>query len=270
MPETQKDERVGLVLLGAVAGDIIGSVHEYDAWKEYDFPLFGPRSKFTDDSVLTLAIAEAIVSGRSYLDCVREFAPRYPRAGYGGMFRAWMASDNAAPYNSYGNGSAMRVSPVGWAFDSVEEVLREAEASAAITHNHPEGIKGAQATALAVYMARTGADKKSIKGEIEERFGYDLDRTVDGIRPGYKFDVTCMGTVPEAVIAFLDSEDFEDAVRKAVSLGGDADTLAAITGAIAEAFYGAVPREIASEVEIRLPAELWVTVEVFSAKYGVE
>ena len=179
----------------------------------------------------------------------------YPNSGYGGMFRQWMHAENPQPYNSFGNGSAMRVSPVGWAFNTVEEVLREAEASAAVTHNHPEGIKGAQAVALAIFRARSGSTKDEIRAETTQRFGYDLSSTLDEIRPTYQFDETCQKTVPPAIIAFLESLDFEDAIRKAISLGGDADTLAAITGSIAEAFYGGVPQEIVKEVQPRVPEE---------------
>ncbi len=179
-----------------------------------------------------------------------------------------MHSDDPRPYNSFGNGSAMRVSAAGWAFDTLEEVLSEAERSAAVTHNHPEGIKGAQATALCVYLARMGGSKEEIKQEVITRFGYDLERTLDEIRPSYKFNEICQETVPEAIIAFLESDDYEDAVRKAISLGGDADTLGAITGAIAEAFYGGVPAEIAEEVMKRLPAELKSVVIEFGTRFG--
>ena len=253
-----------LRLLGAIAGDVIGSVYEFHAPKRTDFALFTPSSRFTDDSVLTLAVADAVISKRGYLESIRTYALAYPHSGYGGFFRRWMYSDHPEPYNSFGNGSAMRVSAVGWAFNTLEDVLRQAEASAAVTHNHPEGIKGAQAVALAIFLARTGAGKDEIRGEITERFGYDLSRTLDEIRPTYSFDETCQKTVPPAIIAFLESEDYEDAVRKAISLGGDADTLAAITGSIAEAFYGGVPEEIAAEVRKRLPDELWQVIERFS------
>ena len=255
-------------LLGALVGDVIGSLYEFSAQKSTDFPLFCEDSELTDDSILTLAVADAIVNGRSYLECIREYAMVYPDSGYGGFFRQWMYSNDPQPYDSFGNGSAMRVSPIGWAFDTVEDVLREAEASAAVTHNHPEGIKGAQAVALAIFRARTGASKDDIRREISERFGYNLSLTLDEIRPTYQFDETCQKTVPPAMVAFLESENFEDAIRKAVSLGGDADTLAAITGSIAEAFYGGVPEEIAIEVWRRVPRELQEIVERFSRKYS--
>jgi ADP-ribosylglycohydrolase len=251
-------------MIGAIAGDIIGSPYEGFPIKTKDFPLFGLTSRFTDDTVLTIAIADAIVSGRSYFEAVRSHSLRYPRAGYGGGFREWIHATNPAPYNSWGNGSAMRVSPVGFAFNDESTVLIEAERSAAITHNHPEGVKGAQATALAIFMARTGSDKNQIRDAIAERFHYDMNRTVDGIRLGYAFDISCQGTVPEALIAFLDSTSYEGAVRNAVSLGGDSDTLACIAGGIAQAFYGGVPEEIESQARRRLPADLAAVLDSFS------
>ena len=255
-----------LCLLGALAGDVIGSVYEFNPVKHTHFRLFSPSSRITDDSVLTLAVADAILSGKSYLECIHQYAQTYPNCGYGGFFRQWMRSDDPQPYNSFGNGSAMRVSPVGWAFDNIDHVLREAEASAAVTHNHPEGIKGSQAVALAIFRARTGARKDEIRQEITARFGYDLYPALKDIRPSYQFDETCQGTVPPAIIAFLESDDFEDAIRKSISLGGDADTLAAITGSIAEAYYGGVPQEIVAQLRERIPVELWNVVEKFSQK----
>ena len=252
-------------LLGAIAGDMIGSPYEHTAHKSVEFPLFSPRSQFTDDSVLTIAIADAILNEKSYQAAILEWARHYPNAGYGGYFRSWMSASDPRPYNSFGNGSAMRVSPVGWAFNTVEDILHEAEASAAPTHNHPEGIKGAQATALAIYLARTGRSKEEIRADLSARFAYDLDRTIAQIRPEYRYNETCQQTVPEALIAFLDSHDFEDAIRLAVSLGGDADTLAAITGAVAEAYYGDVPAEIAREVRQRLPDKLLQVMAEFTA-----
>jgi ADP-ribosylglycohydrolase len=257
-------------MLGAVCGDIIGSVYEHGGlpFKQMDFPLFSPGSRFTDDSVLTLAVAHAILIGADYGKSIRSFARKWPHAGYGGAFRVWMNSDTAGPYHSFGNGSAMRVSAVGLAFDSAEKVLAQAEASANPTHNHPEGVKGAQAVALAVFRARTGASKPEIADEITRLFGYDLSRTADDIRPGYSFDVTCQGSVPEALCVFLDSTDWEDAVRKAVSLGGDTDTQAAIAGAVAEAFYSGVPGPIAARALTYLPAELKGIIDRFYEKYA--
>jgi ADP-ribosylglycohydrolase len=252
-------------MIGAIAGDIIGSVHEFHPIKTKRFSLFGNGNTFTDDTVLTVAVADAILTGRDYGVVIAEYAERYPKAGYGGSFRQWVRSWDRKPYGSFGNGSAMRVSPVGWAFNTVREVLREAKRSAEVTHNHPEGIKGAQATALAVYLARKGKDKAAIKEEIKTRFGYNLDRTLDKIRPDYSFDVTCQGSVPESIIAFLEADDYEDAVRNAVSLGGDADTQACIAGGIAEAFCGGVPEAIAEQVLPMLPLGLRKVVEAFSS-----
>jgi len=257
-------------MIGAIAGDIIGSVYERYPIKTKDFPLFHPKCCFTDDTVLTIAIAKAILGDRNYLKDVRGIGRKYPHAGYGGLFTRWLHSTEPEPYNSWGNGSAMRVSPVGFAFDNVDTVLEEAARTAKISHNHPEGVKGAQATALSVYLARTAQDKTLIKKEVVQRFGYDLDRTVEEIRPSYGFDVSCQGTVPEAIIAFLDSDSWEDAVRNAISLGGDSDTLACITGGIAEAFYGPAAPNILNEVKACLTGELWQITAQFCHKYGIK
>jgi ADP-ribosylglycohydrolase len=256
-------------MLGAIAGDIVGSVYERRPIKRTDFPLFQEGSRFTDDSVLTAGVADAILQERGYADAIRDWGRRYPTAGYGGSFLAWLARDDAGPYGSWGNGSAMRVSPVGWAFDNVDRVLAEAEASAAVTHDHPEGIKGAHATALAVYLARTGASKARIRDELSDRFAYDLTRSPEEIRPGYRFDVSCQGSVPESLVAFLHADDFESAVRIAVSLGGDTDTMAAIAGAVAEAFHGGVPAPIARETRARLTAEILEVCDAFNARHDV-
>lgn len=257
-------------MIGAIAGDIIGSVYESNPIKTKDFPLFHPRSTFTDDSVLTIAIAKAILEAEDYRKVVWETARKYPRAGYGGSFINWILSENPKPYNSWGNGSAMRVCPVGWAFDEAETVVREAAKTAEISHNHPEGIKGAQATALAVFLARSTKDKAHIKKEVSQRFGYDLNRTVDTIRPSYGFDVSCAGTVPEAIIAFLDSESYIDAVRNAISLGGDSDTLACIAGGIAEAYYGPVEHRIGEKVKMCLTKHLWTITNTFYKRYVIQ
>ncbi len=254
-------------MIGAVAGDIIGSVYEASPIKTKQFPLFHPCCRFTDDSVLTIAVAQAILTDGDYRRWIREIGRRYPQAGYGGTFIRWLQSSDPQPYNSWGNGSAMRVSPVGWAFDSIDAVLLEAARTAEISHNHPEGIKGAQAVALAVFLAGRSRDKELIKKELAERFGYDLNRTVETIRPSYAFDISCQGTVPEAVVAFLDADSYEDAVRNAVSLGGDSDTLACITGAIAEAYYGPVDQPILDKVKECLTADLWAIAEQFGGKY---
>jgi ADP-ribosylglycohydrolase len=227
-------------MIGAITGDIVGSVYEWNNIKTKTFELFDERAGFTDDSVLTVALAEAILDDQDYGQLMKEYVRLYPSptGGYGGYFYRWANSDSSEPYNSFGNGAAMRVSPAGWAYETLQETLDAAEQYTAVTHNHPEGIKGGQATSAAIYMARTGASKAEIRSYIQETFGYDLNRTVDEIRPGYSFDASCQGTVPEAIVAFLDSTDFEDAIRNAISLGGDSDTLACITGGIAEAFYG--------------------------------
>jgi len=254
-------------VIGAIAGDIIGSVYEHRPIKRKDFPLFDSRCRFTDDSVLTIAVAHAILTGGSYMESMREIGRRYPSAGYGRSFVQWLYTNNPEPYHSWGNGAAMRVSPVGFAFDTAEEVLRQAQKTAEISHNHAEGIKGAQATALAVFLARTGRDKEQIRTQIRRRFGYNLDHTVDEIRPTYAFDISCQGTVPAAVIAFLDAQSYEDAVRNAISLGGDSDTLGCITGGIAEAYYGAVPPHIRTRVESTLTEDLWAITESFCRRY---
>jgi ADP-ribosylglycohydrolase len=256
-------------MFGAIAGDVIGSVYEYYPMKDYDFSLFQPHSTFTDDTVLTVAVAHAILRGEGYDVSLKAFGRRYPGQGYGSMFNVWLHKAESEPYNSWGNGSAMRVSPVGFAFDSVDEVLKQAEKSASATHNHPEGIKGAQATALAIYLARAGGKKTKIKDEISSRFGYDLSRTLEEIRPTYTFNESCYRTVPEAIIAFLESDDYEDAIRKSVSLGGDSDTQACITGGIAQAYYKAIPRKIVERVNGLLPEEFLKIVEEFNNKFKV-
>jgi ADP-ribosylglycohydrolase len=254
-------------MIGAIAGDIIGSIYEHRPIKIKDFPLFHPQCRFTDDTVLTVAVADAILKGRSYKQSMRDIGRRYPMAGYGRAFTDWLLSEHPKPYNSWGNGAAMRVSPVGFAFNTENEVLREAENTAIVSHNHPEGIKGAQATALAVYFARMGYSKEEIREQIGRRFGYNLERQVDDIRPSYTFDVSCQGTVPEAIIAFLDAISYEDAVRNAISLGGDSDTLACITGGIAEAFYQNIPDHILAKVREILARDLSKITEAFCEKY---
>ena len=250
-------------MIGAITVDIIGSAYEFDNAGRYDFDPFPPRADFTDDTVLTIAIADAILSGRDYGESVREYALDYPGRGYGGMFCQWIHNDDPKPYNSYGNGSAMRVSPIGWAFDSLEKTLEEAEKSAAITHNHPEGIKGAQAVAAGIFLARTGHTKKEIKEFVTDNFSYNLDRPLSEIKPFYSFDETCQRTVPEAFTCFLESENFEDAIRKAIWLGGDSDTLACITGGFAEAYYREIPEEWIERSRRILDDRLNGVVDVF-------
>ena len=256
-------------MLGAIAGDIIGSVYEGNPIKTKEFPLFSPYCRFTDDTVLTVAIAKAILEGREYVDTVRELGRKYINAGYGAMFLKWLNSPDPTPYNSWGNGSAMRVSPIGFAFDTKDKVLLEAKKSSEITHNHPEAIKGAQAVAYCIYLCRKKIGKEEIRQEISRSFGYDLEFTVEEIRPSYHFDVSCKGTVPPAIICFLDSDSYEDAVRNAVSLGGDSDTLACITGAISEAYYGSVPEYIVRHVKKYIPEEFWEIVKRFYCKFNL-
>lgn len=254
-------------MLGAIAGDVFGASYEFQSFKEEDFDLFSLPRFFTDDTVLTIATAETLMGDGDYAAAYRRWGGRYPNRCYGGRFLDWLDDSSLGPYNSYGNGSAMRVSPIGWAFDSLIEVLEEAERSASVTHNHPEGIKGAQAAAGSIYLARMGASRVEIRDEIAYRFGYDLERTVEGIRPGYSFDVTCQGSVPEALIAFFDAEDFEHSIRLAISLGGDADTQAAITGGVAEAFWCGVPKRIENEVRGVLEKPLLEVLDRFTRRH---
>jgi ADP-ribosylglycohydrolase len=256
-------------VLGAIVGDIVGSVHEGTGIKTKDFPLWVPRSTFTDDTVLTVAVAEWTLSGQNLVDLLHAYTHNFPGRGYGGMFFNWVQRGQRHPYNSYGNGSAMRVSPVGFAFETMEEVLSWAERSAAVTHNHPEGIRGAQATAAAIFLARRVKDKKQIRNMLQSQFGYDLSARLDEIRPTYEFHESCQRTVPQALAAFFESTSYEDAIRNAISLGGDADTLACITGGIAEAYYGGVPQEIADQAMARLDKRLIEVVDQFRARFGL-
>jgi len=253
-------------MYGAILGDMIGSPYEFDMGnKSKDFPLFSERSTFTDDTVMTIAVGWVFLDVQPGADegwiryrLIREmqrFGKMFPDAGYGGMFRRWLRDRDPQPYNSFGNGSAMRVSAAAWLYNDIESVRRMAKLSAEVTHNHPEGIKGAEATAAAIFLARTGKSKAEIKAYIEENFGYDLSRTCDEIRPNYRHVESCQETVPEAITAFLEGETFEDVIRTAVSLGGDCDTLTCIAGSIAEGFYG-VPEELKQECRNRLPAQL--------------
>lgn len=253
-----------LVVMGAICGDIIGSCYEAHKTKNYDFNLFSEKSRFTDDTVCSIGIADALIHDEPFDSHLQYWCRKYPKAGYGGRFRFWLLSDDMKPYNSWGNGSAMRVSAVGAYAGSLVEVLDLARRSAEITHNHPAGIKGAQATALAIFLALRGYSKDEIKSAIEENFGYDLSRRYDDIQPYYGFDVSCQGSVPESIIAFLESDDYESAVRKAVALGGDADTMAAIAGSIAAAFYGEIPMHILDECILRLPYEIRDVINNFN------
>ena len=254
-------------ILGAIIGDVIGSVYEWNNVKTIEFPLFKDETSFTDDSVLTIATMKAIVDKIPYQKAYQEYGRNYPNRGYGERFIWWLMEANPKPYDSWGNGSAMRVSPIGWTYDNLEDVLKEAKKSAEVSHNHPEGIKGAQAVASAVYLARNGNSKNEIKDYITKNFDYDLNRNLDEIRPKYKFDVSCQGSVPEAIIAFLESTDFENAIRLAISIGGDSDTIACISGAIAEAYYKEIPENIKNGVLELLPKEFMEFIDKFSYNF---
>ena len=259
-------------MLGAILGDMIGAPYEFDrSPKVKEFPLFCSRSEFTDDSVMTVAVAEALMNAAgktegetetALVSSMRKWGERYPDAGYGGMFYRWLRAEKPEPYGSFGNGSAMRVSSAGWLYGSMEETRRMARLTARVTHNHPEGIKGAEAAASVIYLARTGGSKEEIRDYVTREFGYDLSRTCDEIRPAYRHVESCQETVPEAITAFLEGTDFEDVIRTAVSLGGDCDTLTCIAGAMAEACYG-IPQEIREEGRRRLPGDMLSVVDRF-------
>ena len=256
-------------MLGAIAGDVIGSVYEGVLPGPEDFPLFHERCGPTDDSVLTIAVAEAILDGEPYATAIRRWGRRHPHAGYGGMFFTWMRDDARGPYNSYGNGSAMRVSPAAWVHDTLEATLDEAQRTAEVTHNHPEGIRGAQAVAGAIFVARTGGGRERVRRLVQGRSGYDASLPLEQMRRDSRFDVTCQGTVPQAVSVALVSTSVEDAIRKAISVGGDADTLACIAGSIAEALHGGLPRALADAVLARLDDRQRAVTERFVARHGV-
>lgn len=254
-------------MLGAIIGDIIGSVYEKREIKTTDFEIFSKWSRFTDDTVLTIATADCILNSGDFTNYYQKYGKEYPKKGYGGTFQNWIFSENPQPYNSWGNGSAMRVSPIGYVYDTIEETLQKAKESAEVTHNHPEGIKGAQAIAAAIFIARNSGSKEEIKQYITETFKYDLNRTVESIRPSYSFDVSCQGSVPEAIIAFIDGRDFESTIRLAISLGGDADTLAAMAGSVAEAYFKEIPSELRLESIKRLPDDFIAIIDEFYLKY---
>ncbi len=254
-------------MLGAIVGDVVGSVYEWNNIRTKEFELFDEKCDFTDDTVMTLAVAQALMQGGAsgdYASCMQRLGREWPGRGYGLRFLTWLHEEEPEPYNSFGNGSAMRVAPVAWCFNTLQEVEQAAAASAAVTHNHPEGIRGAQATAAAIFLAREGKGKQETRRYIENTYGYNLSRTLDEIRPNHTFNETCMYTVPEALTAFLESTDFEDALRNAISLGGDSDTLAAITCAVAEAAYG-IPEDIRRMTCAFLPPELKKILTDFEA-----
>lgn len=262
-------------MYGAILGDMIGAPYEFDMGnKKKEFPLFGQRSQFTDDSIMSIAVAEALmdtdgesdeVVKNALISSMQRWGKKYPGAGYGARFIGWIYEENPQPYNSFGNGSAMRVSSVGWMYNTLEETRKMAKLTAEVTHNHPEGIKGAEATASAIFLARNGKTKEEIKDYIIKEFGYDLSRTCDEIRPTYHHVESCQETVPEAITAFLEGNDFEDVIRTAVSLGGDCDTLTCIAGGIAEAFY-CVPDELKAECRNRLTPDILQVLERFDSK----
>jgi len=266
-------------MIGAILGDIIGSPFEFDRGNKCkEFPLFSEESAYTDDTVMTLAVGKTFIEAQFNIsdegilemlaNNMRQFGSMYPNAGYGGMFHRWLHDPKCQAYNSFGNGSAMRVSSVAWLYNDIDSVRHAAKLSSEVTHNHPEGIKGAEATASAIFLARTGHSKEEIKEYIIQEFGYDLSRTCDEIRPYYYHTETCMETVPEAIAAFLEGESFEDVIRTAVSLGGDCDTLTAISGSIAEGYYG-VPEELREECYKRLPEPLLKVLKDFETYLGL-
>ena len=263
------------MLMGAILGDIAGSIYEFDPHKSTDINIQDKRMDYTDDTIMTIAVADWILNDKLHtekglVERMQQWGRRYPHpmGAYGNMFAQWLRTDNPKPYNSWGNGSAMRVSAVGFAFDTLEETMNVAKKCAEVTHDHPEGIKGAQATAAAIFMARTGSPKEVIRRYITDTFGYNLDRSCDDIRPTYGFDGSCQGTVPESIIAFLDSKDYEDALRLCISLGGDADTMGAITGAIAGAYYNKMPYALYEFGMEKLPKDIQNVVGLFNSKYG--
>lgn len=262
-------------MIGSIIGDIVGSIYEFtpNNIKTKQFEFFNPNGSYTDDSILTFATADWLLHGGEVAHYYSKYGEKYPwpMGGYGGGFKLWLVRSirhqDYRPYNSCGNGSAMRVGPVGWAFDTIEEILAKAKESAECTHNHPEGIKGAQATALAIMMARHGCDKNEIRSEIEKRFEYDLQFTCEQIRPTYTWGGTCQDSVPQAIVAFLDGEDYEDSIRNAISIGGDSDTIGCITGSIAEAYFG-VPADLRNSAMNYLPEEFQSIISEFEDKFG--
>ncbi len=254
-------------MLGAITGDIVGSIYEHANIKTKDFPLFGPGCRFTDDTVLSVAVADCLLNEGDFAATLRAYTRAHPRRGYGGLFLRWALDDDLPAYGSWGNGSAMRVSPAGFAARNEDEALALAARSAVVSHDHPDAVAGAQAVALAIYLARRGRDRAVIRAEIAARFGYDLTQSVAEIRARYAFDVACAGTVPPALTCALEAEDFEDALRNAVSIGGDTDTVACIAGGLAEALFG-LPEEIAAQARGYLTDDLKAVVARFYATYA--
>lgn len=255
-------------ILYAIAGDVVGSAYEFHNHRSPDVDLFNPRNTFTDDTVLTVAVADAILHNKDFANTIWEYGNNYPNRGYGGRFANWLDRQDKQPYNSYGNGSAMRVSAAGFTAKGLDEALELARRSAVATHNHPEGIKGAQATAAAIFLARHGSSKNEIRQHLTAHFGYDLSFSIEQIRPHYRFDETCQGSVPQSIVAFLESTDYRHALQLAISLGGDSDTIACIAGGIAGAFYKNMPRDIELFVKERLPEEFLAIIKAFDERFG--
>jgi len=263
--ESLKNSRT---IIGAIAGDVIGSKYEWKNTKQTDFELFTKDTDFTDDTVLTIAVADCILNHKDFSDTIKAYGRKYPNRGYGSSFKSWLHTVESKPYNSWGNGSAMRVSAVGFACTSLGEVMEMAKNSAEVTHNHPEGIKGAQAIAASIFLAQNNRPKHDIKKYVIDHFDYDLNRKVEQIRPSYHFDVSCQGSVPEAIIAFMESTDYESAIRIAISLGGDSDTIACMAGGIAAAFYKNVPNHIINKVIDILPLEFLKIIHEFDSSFN--
>ena len=255
-------------MIGAVIGDIIGSRFEFNNHRSEDFTLFTEKSKVTDDTILTIATADCLLHNKEYANTYQVYSQKYPNGNYGGMFSEWIYASNPKPYDSFGNGSGMRVSPVGWFYSNPEDTLKEAEKSAVVTHNHPEGVKGAQSIAMAIFLARNGSSKEEIKSAIESKFNYALDFQLDILRKTNKFDETCQVTVPQSIYCILISNSFEDAIRKAISIGGDSDTIACMTGGIAEAFYKEISEDILANAQKVIPLEFWDIWEEFKDRVG--
>lgn len=255
------------MLYGGIAGDIIGSRFEFNPRKDEEFELFDKACTYTDDTVLTVALVEAILDEKPWAEHAKKYAQEYPSAGYGGNFVKWANSMRSEPYNSWGNGSAMRVGPVAYAVKTLEECLEESKASAEITHNHVQGIKGAQAASSAMFLALDGQSKDQIRDYIEKEFGYNLSRKYSDIQPSYRFHVSCQKSVPESIICFLESNSWEDCIRKCVAMGGDCDTMACIAGNIAEAFYGEIDEKILGKTQKFLPEEFIKVLEKFNNRY---
>lgn len=254
-------------IFGAIAGDVLGSTYEFKNEKSVDINIFAEKSKFTDDTVLTVAVADAILNNKDFAKTIWEYGNKYINCGYGGNFYKWLYNNDLQPYNSWGNGSSMRVSAVGWICSTLEETLELAKKTAEVTHNHPEGIKGAQAIASAIFLARNGYSKQVIKDYISQTFKYDLNFKLDDIRENYKFYVSCQKSVPQAIVAFLESTDFESGIRLAISIGGDSDTISCCASGICNAFYNDIPDDIYNFVKSRLPQEFIDIIDQFNKKY---